>query len=142
MPTTFVVWVLTVALGSGLLFVVQPLIAKTLLPRVGGAPATWTACVLFFQAALLAGYVYAHAVGRLAARVQLVLHAVLLLLPLALLPFSVVPDAPGAGPLAPALWLLRALALAIGLPFLVLASGTPLLQRWLAGSALPGSANP
>ena len=118
------------------------MIAKMLLPRVGGAPSTWTTCVLFFQAVLLAGYVYAHWVGRRRARTQLAIHAVLLLLPLGMLPFSIVTGAPGTGPIAPTLWLLRALALAIGPPFFVLAAGAPLLQKWLAGSRLPGSGDP
>ncbi len=135
-------WAVTVFLGSGLLFVIQPMIARMLLPRVGGAPSTWTTCVLFFQAVLLAGYVYAHWVGRRRARTQLAIHVALLLLPLGMLPFSIVSGAPGTGPLAPTLWLLRALALAIGLPFFVLAAGAPLLQKWLAGSRLPGSGDP
>ena len=137
-----VLWAVTVFLGSGLLFVIQPMIAKMLLPRVGGAPSTWTTCVLFFQAVLLAGYVYAHWVGRRRARTQLAIHALLLLLPLGMLPFSIVTGAPGTGPIAPTLWLLRALALAIGPPFFVLAAGAPLLQKWLAGSRLPGSGDP
>jgi hypothetical protein len=57
-------WAVTVFVGSGLLFVIQPMIARMLLPRVGGAPSTWTTCVLFFQAVLLAGYVYAHWVAN------------------------------------------------------------------------------
>src|SRR5687768_2706104 len=120
------------------------MIAKMLLPRVGGAPSTWTTCVLFFQAVLLAGYVYAHWVGRRRARTALAIHAVLLLLPLGMLPFSIA-SGPGPGPvapIAPTLWLLRALALAIGPPFFVLAAGAPLLQKWLAGSRLPGSGDP
>ncbi|PYQ17989.1 MAG: hypothetical protein DMF79_16125, partial [Acidobacteria bacterium] len=64
-------WAVTVFLGSGLLFVIQPMIARMLLPRVGGSPSTWTTCVLFFQAVLLAGYVYAHWVGRLRGRTPL-----------------------------------------------------------------------
>ncbi len=135
-------WAVTVFLGSSLLFVIQPMIAKMLLPRVGGAPSTWTTCVLFFQAVLLAGYVYAHWLGRRRARTQLAIHAALLLLPLGMLPFSIVSGAPGTGPIAPSLWLLRALALAIGPPFFVLAAGAPLLQKWLAGSRLPGSGDP
>jgi hypothetical protein len=132
----------TVFLGSGLLFVVQPMIARMLLPRVGGAPSTWTTCVLFFEAVLLGGYVYAHWVGRRRARTQLAIHMTLLLLPLGMLPISIVSGAPGFGPMAPTLWLLRALALAIGPPFFVLAAGAPLLQKWLAGSRLPGSGDP
>jgi hypothetical protein len=118
------------------------MIARMLLPRVGGAPSTWTACVLFFQAVLLAGYVYAHWVGRRRARTQFAIHTALLLLPLGMLPFSIVSGAPGTGPLAPTLWLLGALTLAIGPPFFVLAAGAPLLQKWLAGSRLPGSGDP
>ena len=135
-------WAATVFLGSGLLFVIQPMIAKMLLPRVGGAPSTWITCVLFSQAVLLAGYVYAHWVGRRRARTPLAVHAVLLILPLGMLPFSIVSGGPGTGPVAPTLWLLRALALAIGPPFFVLAAGAPLLQKWLAGSRLPGSEDP
>src|SRR3990172_9605858 len=82
-------WAATVFLGSGLLFVIQPMIARMLLPRVGGAPSTWTTCVLFFQAVLLAGYVYAHWVGRRPARTQLAIQTALLLLPLGMLPFSI-----------------------------------------------------
>ena len=135
-------WAATVFLGSGLLFAVQPMVARTLLPRVGGAPSTWTTCVLFFQAALLAGYLYAHWVGRRTARTQLGIHAGLLVLPLGVLPFPLVEGTPGTGPLAPTLWLLEALALAIGLPFFVLAAGAPLLQRWLGGSRLSGAGDP
>ena len=135
-------WGATVFLGSGLLFVIQPMIARMLLPRVGGAPSTWTTCVLFFQAVLLAGYVYAHWVGQRRAGARLAIHAALLLLPLGMLPFSVVSGAPGTGALAPTLWLLRALALTIGPPFFILAAGAPLLQKWLADSRLPGSGDP
>jgi hypothetical protein len=135
-------WAATVFLGSGLLFVIQPMIARMLLPRAGGAPSTWTTCVLFFQAVLLAGYVYAHGVSGRPARTQLAIHTALLLLALGMLPFSIVSGAPGTEPLAPTLWLLRALALAIGPPFFVLAAGAPLLQKWLAESRLPGSEDP
>src|SRR6266581_8632859 len=132
----------TVSLGSALLFAVQPMIARMLLPRLGGAPAAWTACVLFFQAALLAGYAYAHWNGRQPLRRQLAIHTGLLLLPLGVLPFRLVTGVPGPGSLAPVLWLLKALLLAIGLPFFVLAAGAPLLQRWLSRSRLPGSRDP
>src|SRR5258708_23618839 len=118
------------------------MIAKMLLPRVGGAPSTWTPCVLSCQAVLLAGYVYAHWLGRRRPRTQLAIHAALLLLPLGMLPFSIVSGAPGTGPIAPTLSLLRAMALAIGPPFFVLAARAPLLPKSLAGSRLPGSGDP
>lgn len=135
-------WVATVLLGSGLLFAVQPMIAKMVLPRLGGAPAVWTTCVLFFQAALLAGYVYAHWVGRRAPGKQLAIHAAVLVMPLGVLPFQLIQGAPVTGPLAPTLWLLKALLLAIGLPFFVLAAGAPLFQRWLSWSRLAGTGDP
>jgi hypothetical protein len=101
-------WAAAVFVGSGLLFVIQPMIAKMLLPRVGGAPSTWTTCVLFFQAVLLAGYVYAHWIGRRPPRTQVAIHGALLLLPLAVLPFSIGPGVAGTDVLGPTLWLLRA----------------------------------
>jgi hypothetical protein len=127
-----VLWTATVFVGSGLLFVVQPMVAKTLLPRLGGAPSVWATSVLFFQAALLAGYAYAHRVRRLTGRRQLALHALLLLLPLPLLPHAPIESAPPAGSFAPMLWLLGTLASTVGAPFFVLAAGTPLFQSWLS----------
>jgi hypothetical protein len=134
--------VVTIFLGSALLFAVQPMIARMLLPRLGGAPAVWNACIVFFQAALLAGYAYAHGTGRLAPRRQLAAHAALLVLAAAALPFRLIAGGPGPGTLAPALWLLKALLMTIGLPFLALAAGAPLLQRWLSWSRRPGARDP
>lgn len=134
--------VVTIFLGSALLFAVQPMIARMLLPRLGGAPAVWNACIVFFQAALLAGYAYAHGTGRLAPRRQLAVHAGLLVLATAALPFRLIAGGPGPGTLAPALWLLKALLMAIGLPFVALAAGAPLLQRWLSWSRQPRARDP
>src|SRR3954447_26007239 len=84
------VFALTLLVGAALLFSVEPMIAKMVLPLLGGAPAVWHTCMVFFQAALLAGYSYAHAMAsRLGVRSQAVLHVGLLLVPLALLPFGV-----------------------------------------------------
>ena len=135
-------WVATIFVGSGLLFAVQPMIARMLLPRLGGAPSVWTVSVLFFQSALLAGYAYAHWISRRAPAAQLATHAALLLLALATLPFHLAGGAPGVGTLAPALWLLKALLLAVGFPFFVLAAGAPLLQQWLSWSRNPAAADP
>src|SRR5260221_14593957 len=107
------------------------MIAKMLLPRVGGAPSTWTTCVLFFQAVLLAGYVYAHWVGRRRARTQLAIHAALLLLPLGMLPFPIVSGAPATGPMPPTRSPLRARPRPIAPPFSVLAAGAPLPHNGL-----------
>ncbi len=135
-------WVAAAFVGSGLLFAVQPMIAKMVLPHLGGAPAVWTVSVLFFQTVLLAGYGYAHGLGRLAPRRQVVLHAALLLLTMGLLPFRPIEGASLAASFAPALWLLEKLLLTVGLPFLVLSAGAPLFQRWLSWMRLEDSSDP
>ncbi len=137
-----VLWVVTVFIGSGLLFIAQPMIARMLLPRLGGAPAVWTTSVLFFQAVLLAGYGYAHWLGRRPRGKAVAIHAVLLLLPLGLLPFRLIDGAPVAAPLAPELWLLEALVLAVGAPLFVLSAGAPLLQKWLSLTRAPAARDP
>src|SRR6187401_1016345 len=89
-----IVFALAMLVSATLLFVVQPMIAKMVLPLLGGAPAVWNTCMVFFQAALLAGYAYAHATASwLGVRRQAVLHVGLLLVPLAFLPFRIGADA-------------------------------------------------
>jgi hypothetical protein len=121
--------------SAGLLFLIEPLFAKMVLPRLGGTPAVWTTCVVFFQATLLAGYGYAHLSTRfLAPRAQVALQLAVLALPWLVLPIalpaSFAPDA-SSNPI-PAL--LAALVLAVGLPFFAAATSGPLLQRWFAGT--------
>src|SRR5688572_5461520 len=115
-----------------LLFSIEPMVAKALLPLYGGSPAVWNTCLLFFQGLLLGGYAWAHFGARwLGFRGQLVAHAALLLASLALLP----PRMPIEGP-PPAAWpvpaLLLTLADAIGVPFFLLAANSSLVQRWHA----------
>jgi dipeptide/tripeptide permease len=116
-----------------MLFVGQLMLGKMILPIFGGVPAVWNTCMVFFQAALLAGYAYSHAsVTWLGARRQAILHVALLLVPLFVLPISISPEwtpPAGADPIAP---LLGLLAVSIGLPFFVAASTAPLLQKWFA----------
>lgn len=135
---------LTVGTGAFLLFGVQPLITKWLLPWFGGVPAVWTAAMLFFQLVLLAGYGLAHAISGCSGGTQRIVTAALALLVVAALvagglgwPSPITPDAswkpaPGA---TPQLALVLRLALAVGAPALLLAAGGPLLQRWAAESA-------
>jgi len=130
----------TVFLSAFLLFLVQPIIAKLILPRFGGSVAVWATCLVFFQAALLLGYAFAHHLVRHdASRVWRRVHVVLLLASLALLPIVPVTLWPGAQALGPALQILGLLALTIGLPFTLLAMTSPLLQAWRAGLRLQGN---
>jgi hypothetical protein len=113
------------------LFLVQPMFAKMVLPLLGGAPAVWTTCMLFFQSGLLAGYAYAHAIGRWGrVRAASAVHAVVILLPLAMLPVAPPADATAVDELRPVAWLLRLMLLSVGLPFVVLSTTAPLLQQW------------
>ncbi len=138
---------LTTFLSAFLLFQVELLIGKAILPWFGGAPAVWTTCMLFFQAALLGGYAWAHAlVGRAPPRRQASLHAALLAACLALVGWhlhvwgSPLLPAVGwrpSGTESPAGAILVLLAVSVGLPFLALAATTPLLQAWFA-RAFPG----
>jgi predicted membrane-bound spermidine synthase len=123
----------TAFLSAFLLFQVQPLIARRVLPWFGGSPAVWTTAVLFFQILLLAGYGYVHATSaRLVPRLQAALHAALLIASVAFLP--IVPDVSWkpASPLQPTLRVLALLAGTVGLPYFVLSTTGPLVQRWLS----------
>ncbi|MBP7864369.1 MAG: fused MFS/spermidine synthase [Acidobacteria bacterium] len=134
--TVRALYMITVFLGSALLFLVQPLAAKLILPAFGGASSVWTTCMLFFQALLLAGYAYAHGSFTVGGPPrQRFLHAVVLLLPVLLLPVGFPPGFdPARHGLPPALALLGVLAVGVGAPFFALSAGTPVLQRWYAAS--------
>lgn len=129
-------------LAAALLFCVQPMLARMLLPRLGGSPAVWTAAILFFQAGLLLGYLAAHwlgLLGRRAPRVAIVLHAGLAAMAVLALPMAL----PGGMPDGPALlWVVAALAVAVGAPYVLLCTVSPLLQRWIAATDHRLSADP
>ncbi|HSH61038.1 MAG TPA: fused MFS/spermidine synthase, partial [Acidimicrobiales bacterium] len=132
----------TLFVGSALLFAVQPMFAKMVLPTLGGTPATWITCMLFFQAALLAGYAYAHwFTRRLGSRRQAALHVALLVVPVVSLPITV-PRGWGSPAERPLWWLLGVLVVAVGLPFVAVATTAPLLQRWFAGTDHPHARDP
>jgi SAM-dependent methyltransferase len=125
----------TLFLSAGLLFWVQPMIAKMLLPLLGGAPSVWNTCMVFFQAMLLGGYAYAHFVSRrLQFTAQIAVHIALLALATLMLPFRIPETLVGSltGEANPALWLLGALVAVVGFPFFVVAASGPLLQRWFS----------
>lgn len=124
----------TLFLSAGLLFLVEPMVAKMVLPRLGGTPAVWSTCLVFFQATLLLGYAYAHALTRLLPRAGQILVHVAVLLPLAALTLPV--DLSSVAPPpdeSPTLWLLMQLALVAGPPVLAISATAPLLQSWFAG---------
>ena len=127
---------LTVFLSAFLLFQVQPLIAKYLLPWFGGAPAVWTTCLLFFQVVLLAGYAYAHLlVSRFSPRAQAWIHAALLLAAAATLPIIPAARWKPLDPLNPTGRIIALLVLTVGVPFFALSATAPLLQAWVARAA-------
>ena len=126
---------ITIVSSAFLLFLVQPIIAKQILPWFGGTAAVWTVCVVFFQAVLLAGYAYAHALTRRTPRTQTTLHVVLLLASLATLPI-IASTGWKPGPQTDPTWRIVGLLTAtIGLPYFLLSSTGPLVQKWFAGDA-------
>jgi hypothetical protein len=135
------VFALTIFVSAFLLFQVQPMVSKAILPWFGGGPAVWTAAMLFFQCALFGGYLYAHGLASIRSiRLQAWIH-ILLLVSAAVLAQSVIPD-PGLRPegeQSPVTQILAILAISVGLPYFCLASTGPLLQHWFARAAVAGS---
>src|SRR5918997_1165013 len=134
----------TIFISAALLFLVEPMFAKFVLPSFGGTPAVWTGSMMFFQATLLVGYLYVHATTTwLGARRQAILHLVVVLLPLLVLPLAVPSDewAPSSQS-NPIFLLLGLLAISVGLPFFAISTTTPLVQRWLADVDHPAARDP
>src|ERR1700687_1095951 len=121
----------TIFLSAFLLFEVQPMIGKIILPWFGGSASVWSTCLLFFQSALLGGYLYAHCSTRfLKPRQQAMLHLPLMAASIALLPILPSPDWKPSQPGDPSGRILLLLAATIGLPYILLSSTSPLLQAW------------
>lgn len=140
LPVLFTATIFTSAL---LLFFVQPLFTRMVLPQIGGAAAVWTTAMLFFQTVLIGGYLYAHLMTRFVpTSAQIVIHVALLALALAFLPLSV-PEGWQYDPARPVvtqtLWLY---ALGVGLPFAVLSANAPLIQSWYRQSGGPRADDP
>ena len=124
---------LTIALSAFLLFELQPIIAKIILPWFGGTSAVWSTCMLFFQVVLLLGYLYAHWLHRtFGARRQAIIHSVVLAASLALLPVLPNPAWKSTVVAHPSLRILALLTVTVGLPYFLLSSTSPLLQAWYA----------
>lgn len=123
----------TIFASAFLLFLVQPLIAKQILPWFGGSAAVWSICMVFFQVVLLAGYAYSDWITRrLGVRAQARLHVALLLASLAFLPIVTSARWKPSGTEDPTLWILGLLVGTIGLPYFLLSTTGPLVQSWVA----------
>lgn len=128
-----ILYALTILVSAFLLFQVQPVIAKIILPWFGGSAAVWTTCLLFFQMVLLLGYLYSHALIRyLKPRMQIMLHAGVLLVSLLALPVYPKAAWKPIGGDEPAIRILGLLAVTVGLPYFLLSTTGPLLQAWYA----------
>jgi hypothetical protein len=123
---------LTIAIGAFLLFLVEPMAARFLLPWFGGSPSVWSTCLLFFQAALLGGYVYAHVTRRLGPGGQARLHLILLAAAILTLPIVPSPSWKPTDPSHPAGKILLLLTATVGLPYMLLAATAPMVQDWFA----------
>lgn len=137
---------ITLFISAFILFLVQPIIGKTILPKLGGTPQVWNTCMVFFQAVLLLGYFYTHASStRLSLRRQLILHCALLFIPFLFLlpngPFDITNWIPnlGANPLVSTLGILLVV---VGVPFFVVSTSAPLLQKWFGSTGHPAAKDP
>ncbi|MEM9844578.1 MAG: fused MFS/spermidine synthase [Pseudomonadota bacterium] len=138
-----VVFIATIFLSASLLFFVQPLFTRIVLPIIGGSPAVWTTAMLFFQTVLIAGYLYAHVLTRhLKSRFQLLIHLAVWAAALVFLPLAV-PDHWTLDPTGPMAWqTLMLYAVGVGLPFFALSANAPLIQYWYARSGGPSAEDP
>lgn len=131
----------TILLGSFLLFLIQPMFGRRVLPVLGGSPMVWNTAMLFYQMTLLAGYLYAHTLSRLPVRRQLLIHLGVFAVAAITLPIATASWYPAlAG--APALWLIGLLAVSIGPVFFAVSAQAPLMQSWFARSVDGDAANP
>jgi hypothetical protein len=149
-----VLFAVTLFVSAGLLFLVQPMVGKMILPLVGGSPALWNTCMVFFQALLLLGYLYAHKLSHLPSpRKQVGIHLGVIgiaLLALGLAAFltsnrSAIPiwaELAPTGDRWPILNVVGLLAVAVGVPFFAVSTTAPLLQRWFAGTGHPSARDP
>jgi SAM-dependent methyltransferase len=137
------IYALAILAGATLVFLVQPLTARLLLPRFGGSPAVWTTSLLFFQVALLLGYAWAHlTTTKLGLRRQPWAQLALLLAPLLVLPIALPTWSSPPSGTEPALWLLLVLGATVGIPYVAVTTASPVLQRWFAATSHPHAGDP
>src|SRR5213080_3468859 len=134
---------LTLLLSATLLFTVQPMFGKMILPMFGGSPSVWLTALVFFELMLLVGYLYVYATTTwLGIRKQAALHLLILVLPLAVLPVRVLTGWIAISPMRPLASVSGTLIFSIGLPFFALSASAPLLQRWFATTSDPAAPDP
>lgn len=134
---------ITLLLSATLLFSVQPMFSKMILPMLGGTPQVWNTAMLFFQACLLGGYGYAHVTSRfLSIRTQASLHLLLLIISSIVLPFAIPTGWEPRLENDPTLWQLSLMAFVVGAPFLVISGSAPMIQHWFAASDHKDASNP
>jgi len=140
---TPLLYALTLFVSALLLFSIQPMFARMVLPKLGGAPAVWSVAMVFFQTVLLAGYAYAHLLNRLLPpRWAALFHLALLGVTAAMLPIAIAPGWGTPPSDGTALWLFGLFAVSIGLPFFTLSASAPLLQSWFSASGHRQAGNP
>src|SRR5215831_3143804 len=136
-------FIAAIFLSAALLFMVEPLFTKMVLPRFGGSPSVWSVAIVFFQAALLAGYAYAHVLTRYAAgRASVIIHLALMAVACLALPLSIAAGWGRPPAVGEEFWLIGLFAASIGLPFFALAANSPLLQAWFARTDHPDASDP
>lgn len=138
-----ILYSLTIFCGAALLFLVQPLFARMVLPLLGGSPAVWNTALVFYQTALLAGYAWTHfSIRWLGARRQAWVHLGVLLLAILFLPIALPLGWTPPASDAPTGWLLLLLLVAVGAPFFAVSTSSPALQRWFAATGHPAARDP
>ncbi|MBX9775113.1 MAG: fused MFS/spermidine synthase [Xanthobacteraceae bacterium] len=143
MTQLLVVFTASIFLSAALLFAVQPMFTKMVLPRLGGAPGVWSVAMVFFQACLLAGYGYAHLLTKYApGRRSVMIHLGLMVVACFWLPLSIASNWGRPPVVGEAFWLLGMFAVSIGPPFFALAANAPLLQAWFARTDHPSASDP
>ena len=143
MSIVLTIYPVTLFLSAALMFLVQPMFGKMALPLLGGSPAVWNTQVVFCQGVLLFGYLYAHLTSRwLGIRRQALIQCFLILFPLLLLPIGIPQGLIPPGEVNPIFWLLYLLLVTLGLPFFVVATTSPMLQKWFAATRHPKAGDP
>ena len=133
----------TLFLSAALMFLVQPMFGKMALPLLGGSPAVWNTQVVLCQGVLLFGYLYAHLTSRwLGIRRQALIQCFLIFFPLLLLPIGIPQGQIPPGEVNPIFWLLSLLLVTLGLPFFVVATISPMLQKWFSATGHPKAGDP